>query len=650
MSIRKVTSNLSDSAYIRALEQELEENRQNIESLLTRVEGIESRPRIATGPALTVSYGTTDPVLDPDLVPVDPDDPRARTTPAQPLLFTASSVAFFGPTGVLSSRVSVTYLPVSSSVTGELIDIVKHELYGRRVGTGEAWRRLTAGTGSDDHLDYEPLTPNENWEFEVRAISGQGIPGQFTDPITITLSGDVTAPPTPSAPTLTSRLGIVTVSWDGKGSLGESQPVDFARCDVYMAGAVIGEITLSGDKSTLQVTDLPYNTSISFTLVAVDTSGNQSIPSASASITVQPLVDTDLIGEIIDGANIVDGSIVASDKIVANTITGGLIQALAINAGHVQANAITATKIAAGAIDGKTITGALVRTAASGQRVELSTSGLTGYDSGGTAVTTVGTNGLLTATGATITGVTQTATSGRRVVINSSTNSVTFYEQLGTVVGDIRTFDANPGVPGSSGKGLILSGYGGSIRIDHENLGSGGSSEIAVSGITQFEDDVYINSVLYDSAGRNLGFPAVWGIAHRTATAVNAGNGSYANMSANAGWTTTSGGGELVGGVTYNNGFQVPISGLYQVSWAALMVNTGPVGIMGITVNKTSGVGGGDLYAFGTLQNGGATGGSGTGLVRLSANSVLTLFGYSVGANGLQSVASCFWSVQLVGY
>ena len=60
-------------------------------------------------------------------------------------------------------------------------------------------------------------------------------------------------------------------------------------------------------------------------------------------------------------------------------ITTPKIAALAIEAGHLQANAVEADKIAAGAIDGKMITGATVRTAASGSRVQMNTQGLYAY-------------------------------------------------------------------------------------------------------------------------------------------------------------------------------------------------------------------------------------------------------------------------------
>ena len=67
-------------------------------------------------------------------------------------------------------------------------------------------------------------------------------------------------------------------------------------------------------------------------------------------------------------ATLIEDGAITTDKILANAITAGKIAALAIEADHISANAITADKINAGAIDGKLITGARIRTAASGRR------------------------------------------------------------------------------------------------------------------------------------------------------------------------------------------------------------------------------------------------------------------------------------------
>ena len=83
------------------------------------------------------------------------------------------------------------------------------------------------------------------------------------------------------------------------------------------------------------------------------------------------------------GATVIEDGAVTSAKVRASAITAGKIATGAITAGKIAANAVRADEIAAGAIDGKIITGATVRTAASGARVQLNTLGIRAYDAAG---------------------------------------------------------------------------------------------------------------------------------------------------------------------------------------------------------------------------------------------------------------------------
>lgn len=82
-----------------------------------------------------------------------------------------------------------------------------------------------------------------------------------------------------------------------------------------------------------------------------------------------------------------------------NRWTGSAWQVQQFGAAAFQAGAVTATVLSGTAVDGKTITGATLRTAAAGQRVQItSAQGLEGIDSTGAVVTKVGTDGFLRAT------------------------------------------------------------------------------------------------------------------------------------------------------------------------------------------------------------------------------------------------------------
>ena len=119
------------------------------------------------------------------------------------------------------------------------------------------------------------------------------------------------------------------------------------------------------------------------------------------------------------GATLIQDGAITTEHIRAGAITAesGII-------GSIDANVITVGKIMgnqldADAINGKTITGATIRTASSGSRVELTHNGLKQYNSLGATIVDM-TAGSFTLEGGSITGSTiKTATSGSRVEITT---------------------------------------------------------------------------------------------------------------------------------------------------------------------------------------------------------------------------------------
>ena len=210
-------------------------------------------------------------------------------------------------------------------------------------------------------LTLTDLLPNSDYALQLRSISDTDV-SAWSIIFNVHTIVDTVPPAIPSAPIVQSRLGNLQVSWDGKNAAGTAMDTDFKYVKVHVSttsGFTPSAATFRGTISAagvFVVTDLTYQTVYYIRLVAVDTSGNESAASVQASAQILPLVDTDLIGEIVDGAHIKDGTIVASDKVIANTITGALIQALAIDTGNLAANAVTADKIAAGAITTDKIT------------------------------------------------------------------------------------------------------------------------------------------------------------------------------------------------------------------------------------------------------------------------------------------------------
>lgn len=106
----------------------------------------------------------------------------------------------------------------------------------------------------------------------------------------------------------------------------------------------------------------------------------------------------------LDAAKINVGTL-SADRIGANTIAGEKIIAGTITSEELATNAVTAGKINAGAIDGMIITGAVIQTDYSGQRVVLDAEGIHGYNSLSQELTTISSiTGALTAVDATFSG------------------------------------------------------------------------------------------------------------------------------------------------------------------------------------------------------------------------------------------------------
>lgn len=100
----------------------------------------------------------------------------------------------------------------------------------------------------------------------------------------------------------------------------------------------------------------------------------------ASKIAINSIDSTKLQDSAVTAAKILDGTItgvliadgeITATKIGTSAVTAAKIASNAVTAGKIQAGAVTADKISATAIDGKTITGAVVQTAATGTRAVL---------------------------------------------------------------------------------------------------------------------------------------------------------------------------------------------------------------------------------------------------------------------------------------
>lgn len=166
----------------------------------------------------------------------------------------------------------------------------------------------------DETLTYilERLLPGQTYDVQVRAMSGYGVPGILSDVLTIVMPEAPEVALEPSPPIVESRLGIVSVSWDG--NLGEAAPLpgflyvfaefaregteDFAQFGPQLRKA--GSVTLTSE---------PVGSSVRIRLRSVDNLGNISDPSTEVEIVVFGVTGPDIEANSVTANHITAGSI-----------------------------------------------------------------------------------------------------------------------------------------------------------------------------------------------------------------------------------------------------------------------------------------------------------------------------------------------------
>jgi len=334
--------------------------------------------------------------------------PQDGDPPAPPTGLSATSEAdVYGPEDIAYAKVTLSWTAPTLTAAGEtLTDLAGYTVKWRR-STLEDFRykdisdsTITSYTFDDDVR----LEQGTFYYFELIAFDSGKQPSTAatTTLTTAELAGDHTTYP-PTDPTATSRLGTITIAWDGyldTGVTTTAAPSNIKYMNIYMSTSSVftpsasnlwKRVRVFGNDGGFDVlTDLTYGTSYYFRITVTDSAGVESDPSGTVTAQVQPLVDTDLIantlttwpfnGQVVSAGALADGSINASSlfgsdvivqdaiaanaigaeqiaagsviagKIGADAVTASTIAALSISAGKIQSNAIEADKIDAGAV------------------------------------------------------------------------------------------------------------------------------------------------------------------------------------------------------------------------------------------------------------------------------------------------------------
>lgn len=255
--------------------------------------------------------------------------PALVRKPSPPGGLATSSFIYFETGGEPRAELTAVYSPATVGTDGSPISITEHQLLGRRVVTpAEKFRVIASAPGRANEITRDGFLPQVPWEFQVRALASNGTVSESSASVFHTFSKDITAPAKPATPTATSRLGQVLLSVTNLDENGQQMPPDFSHFELRVATTALGaSSTFSSEKKpgTFTTPDQPYNVMRWYSVVAVDTSGNKSLESGRVAIATKPLVDTDIIGRVIDGANLKLDSI--TDELLSAPIKATLASA-----------------------------------------------------------------------------------------------------------------------------------------------------------------------------------------------------------------------------------------------------------------------------------------------------------------------------------
>lgn len=157
------------------------------------------------------------------------------SVPDAPTGLVVSSIGRFAPDGTSTSDYSLTWNAVVTGTGFGTVTVTEYEVWGRR--SSETQSNLMAVV-FDVFAYLQGFRSGDTWYFKIRAISRTGGPGPFSGEVSLTAANPVVALGAPSAPTLTTSMGTVTINWDGLIA-GQPAPgyVRYVRVDRSGAGS-----------------------------------------------------------------------------------------------------------------------------------------------------------------------------------------------------------------------------------------------------------------------------------------------------------------------------------------------------------------------------------------------------------------------------
>ena len=225
---------------------------------------------------------------------------RDHRVPKAPLGLVVQTDAYLGSDGYAHGLATAMWSAVTEATNNTAIEISNYAVEWRRHVDGSPWH--SAGTTDKTQLGFGGLDCGTQIEVRVRAVPTYSDKlGDWSAVVVATVESDTTPCSVPSKPTVSSKLGVVTVHWDGRTSAGASMESDFDHIEVGEGVDAAGMTVISANQSgqgDYLVTGLAAGSQHSYALRSVDHAGNRSDWSAIASVTVASAVSPEEVKQI----------------------------------------------------------------------------------------------------------------------------------------------------------------------------------------------------------------------------------------------------------------------------------------------------------------------------------------------------------------
>lgn len=220
--------------------------------------------------------------------------------PKAPLGLVVQTDAYIGSDGFAHGLATAMWSAVTEATNNTAIEISNYAIEWRKHVDGAPWH--AAGATDKLQLGFGNLDCGTQIEVRVRAVPTYSDKlGDWSAVVVATVESDTTPCSVPSEPTVSSKLGVVTVHWDGRTSTGARMEPDFDHIEVGEGANAAGMRIISASQAgqgDYLITGLTAGSQHSYALRSVDHAGNRSDWSAIATVTVASAVSPDEVKQI----------------------------------------------------------------------------------------------------------------------------------------------------------------------------------------------------------------------------------------------------------------------------------------------------------------------------------------------------------------